>query len=99
MNFAISKSYARAEIYIDRGIFEENKLIFDELYKLKDEIESKFNGPLSWERLDDKKASRIKSELESNVFDKDNWDEMMQFMTDKMIQFNQILKPLILKVI
>jgi len=97
-NFAISKSYARVEIYIDRGNVEENKFIFGELYKYKEEIETKFNGPLVWERLDDKRASRIKSEMESNVFDKENWDEMIAFLTDKMVQIEPILKPLLTKI-
>ena len=97
-NFVVSKSYGRAEIYIDRGNSEENKFIFDQLFKQKEDIESQFKGQLTWERLDDKRASRIKSELESNVFDKDNWDEMIRFMVDMMIQMEQVFKPLLSKI-
>ena len=85
-NFSVSKSYGRAEIYIDRGEKEENKFVFDFLHGIKEEIESKFKGKLVWERLDEKRASRIKSEFQSNVFDKENWDSMIEFMTDSMVR-------------
>ena len=62
LNFVVSNSYGRAELYIDRGSKEENKFIFDELSTLKDSIEKDFGGSLVWERLDNKRACRIKSE-------------------------------------
>ena len=96
LNFAAAKSYGRAELYIDRGEREENKRIFDELYEIKAEIEKHFGSELIWERLDDKRACRIKSETEGNVFDKDTWDEMIAFMVDAMMRLEIALKePLI----
>jgi hypothetical protein len=50
----------RCEIYIDRGGFDINKAIFDFLYNEKEKIEANFGTELTWERLDDKRASRIK---------------------------------------
>lgn len=46
------------ELYIDTGNKDENKVIFDKLFKQKEEIEVKL-GELSWERLDNKRACRI----------------------------------------
>lgn len=95
MNFAAAKSYGRAEVYIDRGDKEENKLIYDQLYSIKDQIESDFGGELTWERLDDKRASRIKAETPGNVFDRDQWELMINFMTDAMCRLEvAIKKPL-----
>ena len=95
-NFVASKNYGRAEIYIDRGDKEEeNEFIFDELYKDKDEIETNFGSTLVWERLDDKRACRIKAETEGNIFNKDEWNTMIDFMMSSMVKIvNNFKKPL-----
>jgi hypothetical protein len=83
--FVMSKSYARVEIYISRPSKDENKFIFDELMKHKDDIEQNFGDKLVWERLDNKKASRIKYQNDHfNVFNEDKWPEMIRFMVDSM---------------
>lgn len=92
-NFAISKNYGRCELYIDRGDATENKMVFDYLIAKKEKIESDFGEKLEWERLDDKRASRIKYENpEFNVFEKDQWNEMIAFMTDGMVRMEKALK-------
>ena len=97
-NFGVSKNYGRAELYIDKGNQEENKKLYDLLYKQKGEIEKDFGKELVWERLDTKRASRIKSELSSNVFINENWPEMIEFMTDKMVLLEKAVRPRLLKV-
>lgn len=98
-NFSVSKNYGRCEIYIDRGDKEENKLIFDSLYTDKSELETKFGGSLTWERLDDKRASRIKYENSNlNVFQKEDWTEMIDFMSDGMIRLESAFKDKIKKI-
>jgi len=97
-NFVISKTYGRCEIYIDRGDFEVNKTIFDYLFKNKEKLETSFGSELTWERLDDKRASRVKYELNSvNVFNKEDWDEMIHFMTDGMVRIEKTFKKIIQK--
>jgi len=47
---------------------------------------------LVWERLDDKKACRVKYELNDvNVFNKDDWQKMTEFMVDGMIRMEKAL--------
>ncbi|HAN10622.1 MAG TPA: hypothetical protein DCP90_08445 [Clostridiales bacterium] len=83
----ISSYYCRADVYIGRPSKEENKLIFDDLYLRKNEIEAKFGQALEWERLEDKKAARVKYEIKDvDVFNKDNWEKMMRFMIDAMVR-------------
>ena len=50
---------ARTDLYIDVGDGAKNKALFDWLYEQRDEIHSKLGKELEWERLDDKRASRI----------------------------------------
>lgn len=56
-SFARGKRF-RVELYLDTGEQNTTKQIFDRIYAHKDVIESQM-GSLSWERLNDKRASRI----------------------------------------
>ena len=98
LNFVISKNYARTEVYMSRSITDENKFIFDKLYQQKNEIE-KETGDLEWERLDDKKASRIKQELKNvSLYEKDDWKKMMDFMMDSMLKLESTFKKPLQKI-
>ncbi len=99
LNSVISNYYGRAEIYISRDSTEENKLVFDELYKRKQEIENTFGGELTWERLDSKKASRIKHELDNvDYFDKEDWPKMIAFIADGVERMEKAFKEPLTKV-
>ena len=91
-NFAPGKRYGRAELYIDRGEKEENKFIFDQLYGKKASIETAFGSELTWERLNDKQASRIKSETDGTIYDSDKWPALVEFMTDPMVRLERAFK-------
>lgn len=90
--FAISKVYCRVEISIARADKEENKSVFDSLYKRKTDIESEFGESLAWERLDNKKSCRIKSELQIDAFNRENWTEMTDFLVDMMLKLEKTFK-------
>ena len=49
----------RSEFYIDRPTASACKEMFDGLATQKVQIETTYGRPLSWERLDDKKAARL----------------------------------------
>lgn len=92
-NSVISNYYARSEVYISRSSKEENKFIFDLLYKMKEQIEGEFGDKLVWERLDDKKACRIKFELLNvSYFNKDDWDKMIEHMIDGIQRIEKSFK-------
>jgi CBS domain-containing protein len=57
----------RVELYIDTGDRERNKYIFDELYTHRDEFQSKIDVPIRWERIDEKRASRVACYFDRNV--------------------------------
>ena len=66
------------------------------VYKNKENIESTFGSKLDWERLDDKKMSRIASRLHGvSIFNREDWEDMMKFLTDTMIKFEYVLRKYI----
>ncbi len=99
-NYAIRKNEAQVELYIDRGKDkdEENKQIFDQLIKHKPEIESAFGEPLDWQRLDTKRASRIRKQIMIGGYrDENKWSKIIEQMVDAMIRFENAIKPYIAK--
>lgn len=92
LNFSATKTYGRAEVYIDRGDKDENEWIFDALKANCAQMERDFGSDLTWERLDDKRACRIKSEAEGDIFDRERWPEMIAYMTDAMNRMETALK-------
>ena len=94
-NLAATRTYGRAEVYIDRGDGDENKFIYNELHTQKDAIQAAFGGDLVWEPLEGKRACRIKSEIAGNIFDREQWPAMINFMTDAMVRMeNAFREPL-----
>lgn len=94
-NYVVRQHDANVELYIDRGedSEEENKQIFDTLAKSKSEIESSFRGSLEWQRLEGKRACRIKKQIESGGYrdDPSKWSDTHEAMIDAMIQLEKAL--------
>ncbi|MBU1937177.1 DUF4268 domain-containing protein [bacterium] len=99
-NYTITRHGAAVELYIDRGkeTTEENKQIFDKLYKKKAEIEEIFGEPLNWQRLDERRACRISRSFENvGYLDEEGWPELIEDMIKKMIQLEKAFKSHIAK--
>jgi len=98
-NYVITYKYGQIELYIDRGNYEENKKIFDELFKNKENIEEVFSGKLEWQRLDDKRASRIRKTYDyADLNDVEKWDKLQENMINDMIRLEKALKKFINKI-
>jgi len=94
-NYSITYKYASVELYIDRGkeCEKENKKIFDELYSHKKEIEEIFGDALEWQRLDDRRASRVRKVYSyAGLNDREKWDRLQNDMIDGMIRFEKAFK-------
>ncbi len=83
INFVVTGSYARVEIYINKGSVEENKKIFDYFLQHKEQIEKDFGASLIWERMSDKVTSRVKWQLDDvSVFEEKDYPKMIEFLID-----------------
>lgn len=89
---------AGVELYIDTGDKDENKRIFDGLHKHQVEVERAFGSPLSWERLDEKRASRIRAVLKvGGLTDEGKWPGIQDAMIKAMDSLAKSLKPFLAK--
>ncbi len=95
-SFVVCKAYVGIELAIGGKSKDENKKFYDYLYKSKEEIDNTFGKKLEWDRLDDKKMSRV-SYINRNVsvFNEEDWNTINQFLTDSMIKLEKALKPYI----
>jgi hypothetical protein len=101
--FCIGKQTFRVELYLSN---DANKELFDAMFKYKDDIESKFEGKIEWERLDNKKASRIKfemtkeqvSSLEGKFSEELYWNDLIDWYADAMVRFYNTVNPYLEKI-
>jgi hypothetical protein len=95
-NYVVREHSADVELYIDKGDKDENKHMFDLLAKDKTEIEAKFGGPLEWQRLEGKRACRIKKQISIGGYrDEEKWPEIHKQLVTTMINFERTMKPYI----
>ena len=73
----------------------ENKRIFDTLCSHKDAVEKTFGATLHWERLDTKRACRIKHIVDSVGYrsPESEWPKMQAEMVDAMTRLETALLP------
>ncbi|MFT4639532.1 MAG: hypothetical protein ACI8T1_002857 [Verrucomicrobiales bacterium] len=81
-----SKTEARVELYISRADKDSNKALFDTLEGSREQIEVQFGEALVWQRLDDKKACRIKFSKEFDSYDRENWQEMTAWLVKYIVK-------------
>ena len=89
-----SDSFIGLELYIDN-----NKELFDELYKYKNDIESETGINFDWQRLDDKKASRVLYKMPGlNFDDHSNYHELMEEIITKILAMRTVFKDYLSKI-
>ena len=76
------------ELYISN-----NKDVFDDLFSKRDEIERELGLELTWDRLNNKKASRIKYYIQGlNFDDHSNYEELMRQAIDTAVKMRDVFK-------
>ena len=100
-NYGLRKNEAQVELYIDRGKEreEENKEIFEKLFIYKEEIEKSFGNQLEWERLEGKRACRIRKRINIGGYrdEEEKWPQIHEAMINDMIRLEEALRPYIQK--
>jgi hypothetical protein len=91
---------ARAEIYIDIGDQEKNKFIFDRLQNIQADIEQAYGSSLEWERLDEKRASRIAVYRDGSIeFSDSDLEEIRKWHIQCLLKMKQIIIPFLKQVL
>ena len=92
-NYAVLQEETRVELYIDTPIKANNKALYDRLHAQRAAIESEFGGPLSWQRLDDKRASRISFTVSGGWVDNHTWSSAIAQSVKAMQELYGALSP------
>lgn len=96
LNYVVTQTNCGAELYIDRGKDSDdaNKSIFDQLATHRHEIESTFGGSLSWERLDGRRASRIRCNLPGGYRSPpEEWEQFQKPLANAMNRLHAAIAP------
>ncbi len=90
---------ARVELYIDAGEQERNKQIFDRFEERKEIFESTLGETLVWERLDNRRASRISIRRSGSIDDPETLGELQSWMVEKLLDFKRIFGPKLIELV
>ena len=93
-----SNKEIRVELNITTPTAATNKAIFDQFVQRKETIEAAFGDPLEWQRLDDKKACRVKYRQAVDGYDERNWEMMIEWLVKYFPKLEKAFHPEILKV-
>jgi hypothetical protein len=89
------KGRFRTECYIDCGDKERNKALFDKLCLRKSTIQAALedvSGSLEWERIDDKRASRIALYHKGAITDSaEELARLREWAVDAMVTFQKVI--------
>ena len=81
-NVIVCYDSCRAEIYINTGVKDVNKQIFDTLSAKKDDIEQAFGEQLTWERMNDKVTCRIRIDKNLSYLEDNQRELVKEFLSN-----------------
>lgn len=83
------KKQVRVELSLQRAESAENKWIFDRLKTERKELDCRFGDKLVWQRLDEKKSSKISFSHPFDGYDRDIWPEMIDWLSEHVGRFEE----------
>jgi len=97
--YVIRMDDAQVELYLDRGEGGVNKQLFDKLYARREQIESVFGKPLDWQKLEEKRACRIRYIIEgSGLQEESKWADLQDKMIEAMLKLQNAFQPELSKI-
>ena len=94
-NFSRSRR-VRTNLYIDTGDAIENERLFDALAARKATIEHALGEELSWERLDNRRASRVSLDRNGSIDDSEkDLKATEDWFVESLLKFKDILGPIL----
>lgn len=89
---------SRVGLYLENGITDKNKKVFDYLLQNKEAIETSLGVTLDWQRGDGIKRSKISYQINDlGVNNKDNWPQMAEFHAVWSKKFYDVFYPYLKK--
>ncbi len=96
--FCLGRNNFRVELYFSN---DPDKKYIDAMAQHKEVIENSFDGKIVWERLENKRASRIKHEmtpselknLQGRFNDESYWEELIEWYKAAMVKFYATIYP------
>ncbi len=93
MSFA-QDGRARTEVYIDQGDADANKNVFDTLLRDRESIEAALGEPLEWERLDNRRASRVALYRAGSIESPEKeLGDVRAWAIERLLKFKAVLGP------
>ncbi|NPV09151.1 MAG: DUF4268 domain-containing protein [Anaerolineae bacterium] len=84
----------RVELYIDVGVKNQNKAAFDSLHEDKGSIEQQIGREVIWQRLDDRRASRIYSAVPGAIDDEAaHLEHLKGWAVETVALYRQVFGP------
>ena len=92
------KKEVRVELNITSSDAATNKAIFDQFLERKASVEEAFGHELQWQRLDEKKACRVKFGQAVDGYNEENWEMMIEWLVEHFPKLEKAFRPEIEKV-
>jgi CBS domain-containing protein len=83
----------RIELYLDGGDKDANKQRFEGLFARKNEIEHVVGEPLQWERMDNRRASRVAVYTKAQILTDSESPTLLEWAAKKATSFYKAFEP------
>lgn len=97
--YNFTRDAVQVELYIDTIDQARNKAAFDALYSDREAIEAEFVAPLDWQRLDHRRACRIRYVVadRSGLNNREEWPDLQNELIEAMIRLDRTFRPRVAK--